>query len=114
MFVPINGGCHGKAQFIRRPPLLSRSCPNGVSLTRPRRRSRLATARCTGDVELQEKLGRNDPCPCGSGKRYKRCCLKSGKYDGSSRDHYFPGAPVSRRFTYPQAQRQSSGIQGRR
>ena len=19
--------------------------------------------------------GRNDPCPCGSGKRYKRCCL---------------------------------------
>ena len=21
------------------------------------------------------KLGRNDPCPCGSGKKYKRCCL---------------------------------------
>jgi uncharacterized protein len=20
------------------------------------------------------KLGRNDPCPCGSGKKYKRCC----------------------------------------
>lgn len=50
-----------------------------------------------GDVELQEKLGRNDPCPCGSGKRYKRCCLASGKYDGSSRDHYFQGAPVTRR-----------------
>lgn len=22
------------------------------------------------------KIGRNDPCPCGSGKKYKRCCLK--------------------------------------
>ena len=22
----------------------------------------------------QKKLGRNDPCPCGSGKKYKRCC----------------------------------------
>lgn len=23
-----------------------------------------------------EKIGRNDPCPCGSGKKYKKCCLK--------------------------------------
>ena len=22
-----------------------------------------------------EKIGRNDPCPCGSGKKYKKCCL---------------------------------------
>jgi tetratricopeptide (TPR) repeat protein len=22
-----------------------------------------------------EKIGRNEPCPCGSGKKYKRCCL---------------------------------------
>ncbi len=24
-----------------------------------------------------EKTGRNDPCPCGSGKKYKQCCLKA-------------------------------------
>lgn len=24
------------------------------------------------------KLGRNDPCPCGSGKKYKKCCLRKG------------------------------------
>jgi len=24
------------------------------------------------------RVGRNDPCPCGSGKKYKKCCLKSG------------------------------------
>jgi len=22
------------------------------------------------------KVGRNDPCPCGSGKKFKKCCLK--------------------------------------
>jgi preprotein translocase subunit SecA len=25
-----------------------------------------------------EKVGRNDPCPCGSGKKYKKCCLLKG------------------------------------
>jgi SWIM/SEC-C metal-binding protein len=25
-----------------------------------------------------EKIGRNDPCPCGSGKKYKKCCGASG------------------------------------
>ena len=24
------------------------------------------------------QVGRNDPCPCGSGKKYKQCCLRSG------------------------------------
>ncbi|HBQ21576.1 MAG: preprotein translocase subunit SecA [Deltaproteobacteria bacterium GWA2_38_16] len=25
-------------------------------------------------TRVQEKVGRNDPCPCGSGKKYKKCC----------------------------------------
>jgi preprotein translocase subunit SecA len=25
-------------------------------------------------VKAQKKVGRNDPCPCGSGKKYKKCC----------------------------------------
>ena len=24
----------------------------------------------------EEKVGRNEPCPCGSGKKYKKCCGK--------------------------------------
>jgi uncharacterized protein YecA (UPF0149 family) len=31
-----------------------------------------------GNKELAEKLGRNDLCPCGSGKRFRKCCLKAG------------------------------------
>ena len=27
-------------------------------------------------VEVEKKVGRNDPCPCGSGKKYKKCCGK--------------------------------------
>lgn len=26
-------------------------------------------------VKAAPKVGRNDPCPCGSGKKYKQCCL---------------------------------------
>ena len=26
-------------------------------------------------VVNENKIGRNDPCPCGSGKKYKKCCL---------------------------------------
>jgi hypothetical protein len=39
-------------------------------------RERLAESN-TGQPYLnhQRKLGRNDPCPCGSGKKYKKCCL---------------------------------------
>lgn len=25
------------------------------------------------------KIGRNDPCPCGSGKKYKKCCLEQDR-----------------------------------
>ena len=25
------------------------------------------------------KVGRNDPCPCGSGKKYKKCCLNAAE-----------------------------------
>jgi uncharacterized protein len=24
-----------------------------------------------------QRVGRNDPCPCGSGRKYKRCCLNA-------------------------------------
>lgn len=26
-------------------------------------------------ISTEPKIGRNDPCPCGSGKKYKKCCL---------------------------------------
>ena len=28
----------------------------------------------SGTIRKEKKVGRNDPCPCGSGKKYKKCC----------------------------------------
>jgi len=32
-----------------------------------------------------QKAGRNDPCPCGSGKKYKKCCLPKQEADERQR-----------------------------
>ena len=32
--------------------------------------------------KVAKKIARNDPCPCGSGKKYKNCCGKSGPKKG--------------------------------
>ena len=33
----------------------------------------------SGTIVKGKKIGRNDPCPCGSGKKYKQCCGKHNK-----------------------------------
>ncbi len=32
---------------------------------------------------MKNKIGRNDLCPCGSGKKYKKCCISIGKLDSA-------------------------------
>jgi len=34
------------------------------------------------EVVFEKKIPRNEPCPCGSGKKYKQCCGKSGPKKG--------------------------------
>ena len=34
------------------------------------------------ELVTEKKIARNDPCPCGSGKKYKQCCGKSGPKKG--------------------------------
>ena len=36
-----------------------------------------AAAAAKEPVRRDDKVGRNDPCPCGSGEKYKRCCGKA-------------------------------------
>ena len=42
----------------------------------PRRAPQAAPVQQTGEQaeDAGHKIGRNDPCPCGSGKKYKKCC----------------------------------------
>jgi len=44
-------------------------------LTKEKRKSIKKEYDKTKTVVKEAKVGRNDPCPCGSGKKYKKCCL---------------------------------------
>ena len=33
-------------------------------------------------VRNYKKIGRNEPCPRGSGKKYKKCCIDTNEYEG--------------------------------
>jgi len=67
----------------RRPPrMVSTSADELEEAFMRRKRRELEQARMAGGGEAQqvqqvvrnqEKVGRNDPCPCGSGKKYKKC-----------------------------------------
>ena len=37
----------------------------------------------SSEAVAEKKIARNDPCPCGSGKKYKQCCGKSGPKKGA-------------------------------
>ena len=43
-------------------------------LTPERRKELYMEQKKSGTIIKEKKVGRNDPCPCGSGKKYKFCC----------------------------------------
>ena len=43
-------------------------------LSEERRKELYKEQKASGTVVKGKKTGRNDPCPCGSGKKYKKCC----------------------------------------
>ena len=42
--------------------------------TAEERKTMYKEQKASGTVVVGEKTGRNDPCPCGSGKKFKKCC----------------------------------------
>jgi uncharacterized protein len=47
-----------------------------VLLTPDKRKELYKAQKVSGTIVKEAKIGRNDPCPCGSGKKYKKCCGK--------------------------------------
>ena len=77
---PADGGGRGDG---RRPRRASTSMDDLEEEFQRRKRRELQQARMAGAGDYQPvqqvvrsgaKIGRNDPCPCGSGKKYKKCC----------------------------------------
>ncbi len=46
-------------------------------LTPERRKELYRNQKASGTVRNEQKIYPNDPCPCGSGKKYKKCCGKN-------------------------------------
>ena len=46
-------------------------------LSEDKRKELYKAQKKSGTVVKEKKVGRNDPCPCGSGKKYKFCCGKN-------------------------------------
>ena len=80
--VPISPGGGGNGQAPRRAARAVTSMDDMEEAFQRRKRRELEQARMAGageagtvqQVVRGDKVGRNDPCPCGSGKKYKRCC----------------------------------------
>ena len=52
--------------------------PEWDSILTPEKRNELYRAqKASGTVRNEKKIYPNDPCPCGSGKKYKKCCGKN-------------------------------------
>jgi preprotein translocase subunit SecA len=75
------GGTDGNGR--QQPRAISTSMDDMEEAFQRRKRRELEQARMAGAGDRQPvqqvvrsgaKIGRNDPCPCGSGKKYKRCC----------------------------------------
>jgi preprotein translocase subunit SecA len=76
----ISGGRDGN----HRPPRQVATSVDEIEEAFQRKKKReLEQARMAGSGDMQtvqqvvrsgDKVGRNDPCPCGSGKKYKKCC----------------------------------------
>ena len=43
-------------------------------LTEEKKKELYKTQKASGTIVKGAKIGRNDSCPCGSGKKYKKCC----------------------------------------
>ena len=50
-----------------------------AAIKEARRRQNIAYMRAHCHDPKPEKIGRNDKCPCGSGLKYKKCCLNKDK-----------------------------------
>ena len=71
----------------RRPRQVATSVDEIEEAFQRKKRRELEQARMAGSGDLQKvqqvvrgaaKIGRNDPCPCGSGNKYKKCCGAKG------------------------------------
>ena len=85
--VPALGSAGNGGNGSRPPRGVATSVDDLEEAFQRKKRRELEQARMAGSGEMQKvqqvvrgaaKVGRNDPCPCGSGNKYKKCCGAKG------------------------------------
>jgi Mlc titration factor MtfA (ptsG expression regulator) len=61
--------------FFERPKLFQQNHPKLYNILKKVYHQDMVK-RLTKPFQKQKRIGRNDPCPCGSGEKFKTCCLK--------------------------------------
>ena len=65
--------------FFERPEIMQRKHPDLFTMLQKVFRQDMASRLSAMRREITagpRKIGRNSPCPCGSGLKYKKCCLE--------------------------------------
>ncbi len=80
IFLETEGHIHNGVQLSELAKSNSRSFLKLIPKKRTRTSETVERAtlrkKVTKKAAVEVKVGRNDPCPCGSGKKYKKCCGK--------------------------------------
>ena len=66
----------GHEQPIRRVQVAN---PITAGLDNGEGKKKTVVSRASKTVVKDATVGRNDPCPCGSGKKYKNCCMRKNE-----------------------------------
>jgi len=89
-----------------RPQQLQAEHPDAIAASRVQAETPGATQKAPQPVRVEKTLGRNDPCYCGSGKKYKHCHMKADLAGGNGKN--------AKTSTQTSQAKQGSGQQGRR
>lgn len=73
----IKNGDHIKDMITKEKKSFQKMMPTRAKSARSKRSDaskKAGKTKTARKAEIEEKVGRNDPCPCGSGKKFKKCC----------------------------------------
>jgi preprotein translocase subunit SecA len=73
-----------------RPQKLQAEHPDAIAASRQQAETPGATKKAPEPIRVEKTLGRNDPCHCGSGKKYKHCHMKSDLAGGNGKNAKTP------------------------
>jgi preprotein translocase subunit SecA len=85
-----------------RPQKLQAEHPDAIAASRMQAQTPGASQKAPQPVRVEKTLGRNDPCHCGSGKKYKHCHMKSDLAGGNGKQAQVPSAGQTKKVTTKQ------------